>query len=126
VEWRIALRHWQTLILTLRNWHRMKRTLRYRDYLRAIGAGRRELGFNDIVASRPATGPIKLQPDESAALPTLLGDAEDRRRFLTLLGRLVADPRIRAAAIDTQREMLARIRGVLCEGAIVPESGLPA
>jgi hypothetical protein len=52
-----------------------KNQVRYADYLRAIGAGRRELSFNAIVPSegcdargrplpKPATGPIRLHPDE--------------------------------------------------------------
>ena len=56
-----------------------KTPIRYADYLRAIGAGRRELSFNAIVPSggrdargrplpAPATGPIRLHPDEVARL----------------------------------------------------------
>ena len=57
----------------------MKQTIRYADYLQAIGAGRRELSFNAIAppvgrdaqgrpVPPPAPGPIRLQPDEIAAL----------------------------------------------------------
>jgi hypothetical protein len=57
----------------------MKQTIRYADYLQAIGAGRRELSFNAIAppAGRdaqgrpvppPAPAPIRLHPDEIAAL----------------------------------------------------------
>jgi hypothetical protein len=57
----------------------MKRTLRYGDYLQAIGAGRRELSFNAIAppvgrdadgrpVPPPAPGPIRLHPDEIVAL----------------------------------------------------------
>ncbi|MFY9974849.1 MAG: DUF1538 domain-containing protein [Chromatiaceae bacterium] len=57
----------------------MKRAIRYGDYLRAIGAGRRELSFNAIVPplvrdtlGRPMPPPpqrsIRLQPDEVAEL----------------------------------------------------------
>jgi hypothetical protein len=57
----------------------MKQTIRYADYLQAIGAGRRELSFNAIAppAGRdaqgrpvppPAPAPIRFHPDEIAAL----------------------------------------------------------
>jgi hypothetical protein len=57
----------------------MKQTIRYADYLQAIGAGRRELSFNAIAppAGRdaqgrpvppPAPAPIRLHPNEIAAL----------------------------------------------------------
>jgi hypothetical protein len=57
----------------------MKRAIRYGDYLRAIGAGRRELSFNAIVPPLvrdtlgrpmppPPPRPIRLQPDEVAEL----------------------------------------------------------
>jgi hypothetical protein len=57
----------------------MKQTIRYADYLQTIGAGRRELSFNAIAPpvgrdaqGRPVPpeppGPIRLQPDEIAAL----------------------------------------------------------
>jgi hypothetical protein len=47
-------------------------------------------------------------------LPTLLASDEDRRRFLTVIERLLADPRVFAArATPAQRAMLRRIRDVL-------------
>jgi len=57
----------------------MKNALRYGDYLRAIGAGRRELSYNAVMAPvgrdaqgrpvpPPVAGPIRLHPDEIAAL----------------------------------------------------------
>ncbi len=57
----------------------MKRTLKYGDYLSAIGAGRRELSYNAIAPPPgrdargqpippPAAGPIRLHPEEIAAL----------------------------------------------------------
>ncbi|UHD18038.1 DUF1538 domain-containing protein [Thiocapsa bogorovii] len=57
----------------------MKRTLRYGDYLRAVGAGRRELSYNAILPTLhrdaqgrplppPTPSPIRLHPDEVAAL----------------------------------------------------------
>jgi hypothetical protein len=57
----------------------MKQSIRYADYLQTIGAGRRELSFNAITppvrrdaegraVPPPAPGPIRLHPDEIAAL----------------------------------------------------------
>jgi len=57
----------------------MKSSLRYGDYLRALGAGRREVSYNAILPPTrrdehgrpvppPVAGPIKLQPDEIAGL----------------------------------------------------------
>ena len=57
----------------------MKQAIRYADYLQTIGAGRRKLSFNAIAPPLrrdadgraippPAPGPIRLQPDEIAAL----------------------------------------------------------
>jgi hypothetical protein len=57
----------------------MKQTLRYGDYLRTIGAGRRELSYIALVPpvrrdaqGRPITpsapGPVQLHPDEIVAL----------------------------------------------------------
>jgi hypothetical protein len=55
----------------------------------------------------------------------LLREPIDRERFLTLLQRIATDPRIQAAdPTDAQREMLARIRGVLGKGANALEHGL--
>jgi hypothetical protein len=56
-----------------------KETVRYADYLRAFGAGRRELSANTILpplrrdergraVAPPAAGPIRLRPDEIASL----------------------------------------------------------
>ena len=47
-------------------------------------------------------------------LPALLASAEDRQRFLGLLDRLLADPRLPTGrATAAQRAMLQRIRAVL-------------
>jgi hypothetical protein len=49
-----------------------------------------------------------------ASLPQLLADAGDRARMLTLLDKLMADPRVQAVQpTDKQLEMLGRIRTVL-------------
>ncbi|MBK9656558.1 MAG: DUF3141 domain-containing protein [Rhodanobacteraceae bacterium] len=49
-----------------------------------------------------------------AALPRLLADPVDRRRFVGLLDRLVRDPRVQAEhPTDEQNAMLARIHAVL-------------
>jgi hypothetical protein len=69
----------------------------------------------------------RYEPEQAiGSLPTLLGDSADRRRFLTLLERLVADPRIQAAATDAQREMLVRIHKVLGAGVSESDAGLSA
>jgi pimeloyl-ACP methyl ester carboxylesterase len=48
------------------------------------------------------------------ALPTLLASADERQRFLTVLDKLLADPRVQAArATPAQRAMLQRIRELL-------------
>jgi hypothetical protein len=46
----------------------MTDSLRYADYLRAIGAGRREVSFNAIATAAQVAAPIRLQPAEVAAL----------------------------------------------------------
>ena len=49
-----------------------------------------------------------------ASLPQLLSDADDRARMLTLLEKLMADPRVQAVQPTAQQlEMLGRIRSVL-------------
>jgi hypothetical protein len=59
-----------------------------------------------------------------ATLTTLLGKPADRQRFLTLLDRVVNDPRIQPEqATPEQRATLARMREVLVDGAV---SGGPA
>ena len=58
-------------------------------------------------------------PDRAVeTLPKLLTSAKDRARCLSLLERLLADPRVSAArATPAQRAMLERIRGVLAPAA---------
>jgi hypothetical protein len=57
----------------------MSRSIRYGDYLQAIGAGRRELSFNAVMPPvmrdaegrplpSPTPGPIRLHLDEIAGL----------------------------------------------------------
>ena len=59
------------------------------------------------------------EPDRAVeTLPKLLASAEDRARCLTLLERLLADPRVSATrATPAQRAMLQRIREVLAAGS---------
>jgi pimeloyl-ACP methyl ester carboxylesterase len=54
------------------------------------------------------------QEEAIATLPRLLRDSDDRWRLLTLLDKLMADPRVLAGApTEQQIEMLGRIRNVL-------------
>jgi len=64
----------------------------------------------------------RYEPEEAiASLPVLLGDADDRRRFLTLLQRVISDRRVLAMGpTQSQREMLDRIRAVLGEAGDLP------
>jgi hypothetical protein len=93
----------------------------YRDLLPDIPRDevRRIRGRQEIIC--------RYEPEEAiASLPELLRDPADRERFLTLLERIVADPRVQSVGrTDAQREMLARIRGVLGEGMIERELGVP-
>jgi hypothetical protein len=68
---------------------------------------RRIRGEQEIIASS--------EPEQAiASLPQLLSDPADRARLLTLLDKLIADPRVQAAQpSEHQLEMLERIRGVL-------------
>ncbi len=72
---------------------------------------RRLRGRQEIIA--------RFEPTRSiATLPSLLADARDRQRFLTLLERLLADPRVQADdATPQQRMMLAQIVESLGETA---------
>ena len=83
----------------------------YRDLLPDIprDEARRIRGEQEIIC--------RYEPEQAiTSLPTLLREPEDRQRLVTLLERLLADPRIQAAGVtDAQRKMLARIHGVLGE-----------
>ena len=83
----------------------------YRDLLPDIprDEARRIRGEQEIIC--------RYEPERAiTSLPTLLREPEDRQRLVTLLERLLADPRIQAAGVtDAQRKMLARIHGVLGE-----------
>ncbi|MBV9892395.1 MAG: DUF3141 domain-containing protein, partial [Rhizobacter sp.] len=72
-----------------------------RDQVRRIG------GVQEIVA--------EYEPEKAiAALPALLADREDRERLLTLLDRVLADPRVqRIEHTPQQRKRLEQIRRVL-------------
>ncbi|MDV7212508.1 DUF3141 domain-containing protein [Azotobacter beijerinckii] len=81
----------------------------YADYLPDLPpeAWRRIRGEQDIIVS--------YEPDRAiATLPDLLTEAADRERLLTLLDRLMADPRVqRSKSTAEQRAILERIRSVL-------------
>jgi len=71
---------------------------------------RRIRGEQEIIA--------RYEPEQAlASLPQLLHDPADRSRLLTLLDKLMADPRVQAVQPTTQqKEMLGRIREVLGPG----------
>jgi len=83
----------------------------YKDQLPDISweQARRIRGEQDII--------VRYEPEQAlATLPKLLSNAADRARLLTLLDRLIDDPRIQALSHAPEQEaMLARIRGVLAE-----------
>jgi hypothetical protein len=68
---------------------------------------RRIRGEQEIIA--------RYEPEQAlVTLPQLLADPADRTRLLTLLDKLMADQRVQATEpTEQQRDMLARIRGVL-------------
>jgi pimeloyl-ACP methyl ester carboxylesterase len=68
---------------------------------------RRIRGEQEIIA--------RYEPEQAiASLPQLLHDPADRTRLLTLLDKLMADPRVQAVQPSVQQQaMLARIRSVL-------------
>jgi pimeloyl-ACP methyl ester carboxylesterase len=71
------------------------------DELRRIG------GEQEIIARYESEKAVE-------TLPVLVADRKDRNRLLTLLERVLADPRIqRVRPSAAQKAMLARIRGVL-------------
>jgi pimeloyl-ACP methyl ester carboxylesterase len=76
------------------------------DELRRIG------GEQEIIA--------RYEPQKAIdTLPVLLADRKDRERLLTLLARVLADPRVQSIEpSEAQRATLARIRSVL--GAATP------
>ncbi|HEY2189027.1 MAG TPA: DUF3141 domain-containing protein, partial [Caldimonas sp.] len=76
------------------------------DQVRRIG------GQQEIIA--------RYEPDKAIdTLPLLLADRKERDRLLTLVERLVADPRVqRIEPTAQQRAMLERIRRVLGTGAV--------
>jgi pimeloyl-ACP methyl ester carboxylesterase len=112
-------RHGEPLPLT-RLEHKEELLAEYRDLVPHIprDAMLRIRGRQEIIC--------RYEPEHAiASLPELLREPIDRERFLTLLQRIATDPRIQAAdPTDAQREMLARIRGVLGKGANALEHGL--
>jgi len=73
----------------------------------ALDEWRRLRGEQEIIA--------RYEPDQAiATLPVLLADAADRERILTLLSRLIADPRVQGQQpTPEQLAMVERIRAVL-------------
>ena len=80
----------------------------YAEYMpqMAPDAWRRMRGEQEII--------VRYEPAQAlATLPDLLDDADDRRRLLTLIDKLLADSRVQGIETEAQREMLADIRAVL-------------
>jgi hypothetical protein len=77
----------------------------------ALDEWRRIRGEQEIIT--------RFEPERAmTALSTLLSGPEDRRRFLTLLDRLLGDERVQPdQATPQQRAALARIHEVLGDGA---------
>ena len=83
---------------------------RYREYLPDLSPEqwRRIDGRQEIIS--------QYEPEKAVlTLPKLLGDAKDRRRFLSLLDAVVDDPEVRQSISPTPKQlaMLTRIREVL-------------
>jgi hypothetical protein len=87
----------------------------YADYMPKIPHEelRRIRGEQEIIA--------RYEPEQAVlSLPTLLRDPDDRSRLLTLLDKLMADPRVQSVQpTQEQQTMLERIRSVL--GARPPQ-----
>ena len=85
----------------------------YRDLLPAIEPHerRRIRGEQEIIC--------RYEPERALeTLPKLLSDAGDRARFVALLDRLVADPRVMAGGVTSeQRATYERIKGVVSAAA---------
>jgi hypothetical protein len=81
----------------------------YRDFLPDLARDqvRRIGGVQEII--------VRYEPEKAiATLPALLADRKDRERLLTLLDRVLADPRVqRIEPTAQQRSALERIRRVL-------------
>ncbi|SAK66325.1 DUF3141 domain-containing protein [Caballeronia ptereochthonis] len=58
---------------------------------------------------------VRYEPEQAlSTLPGLLDDADDRRKLLTLVDKLLSDSRVQGIApSDAQRDMLARVRAAL-------------
>jgi hypothetical protein len=81
---------------------------------------RRVRGEQEIIA--------RYEPEQAVlSLPTLLKDTADRLKLLTLLDKLIADPRVQAVQpTQEQVAMLERIRSVLAPRAPALERHVPA
>jgi hypothetical protein len=81
----------------------------YADYVPRLAPDqlRRIRGEQEII--------VRYEPEQAVlSLPTLLGDGRDRAKLLTLLDKLVADPRIQSVQPSPEQlSMLDRIRTVL-------------
>ncbi|CAB3751590.1 DUF3141 domain-containing protein [Paraburkholderia solisilvae] len=81
----------------------------YAEYLPALehDAWRRIRGEQEII--------VRYEPERAlASLPTLLEDAGERKRFLTLVDKLAQDERVQGMALTAaQLEMVGRIRALL-------------
>jgi len=85
----------------------------YKDFLPDLpaDAARRIRGEQDLIVAYEPQAAIE-------TLPKLLSSLEDRKRFLTLLERLPADPRVQADGVTPeQAATLERIRRVLTAGS---------
>jgi len=94
-------------------------TLRHGNRIRQTGgkqiAGEvQDLDVREPAASRERTAAFD-QADAAAieTLPELLADPDDRRRVLTLLERVLSDPRVRARMSPAQTSTLLCIRALI-------------
>ncbi|SAL14307.1 PHB de-polymerase domain-containing protein [Caballeronia peredens] len=88
---------------------RQELTADYAEYLPQMprDAWRRMRGEQEII--------VRYEPEQAlSSLSVLLDDADDRKKLLTLIDKLLTDSRVQGVEpTDAQRDMLARIRAVL-------------